>query len=188
MYANIPFGHLKSNYKHMKTSILLLMCFFVISTLTAQTVFKSPKYGYSFTVPDGWRVKDEIYLPGTDAKIVDDKGNSFVVTIRPLPADYKNVTSKSLLEKSSNEELVELWAASYNDAYVLKRGSTFIADKEFYYVHMSFPFKGSLRLIHKMFMYNWKGNTVSIDCASISSMTSETSVYFEMMLKTFKFP
>jgi hypothetical protein len=173
----------------IKTSILVLMSFFAVSsTLTGQTVFKSPKYGYSFTVPDGWRVKDEIYLPGTDAKIVDGKGNSFIVTVKPLPADYRNVSAKSLLEKSSNEELVELWASSYDNAYVLKRGSTFIADKEFYYVHMSFPYEGNLRLIHKMFMYNWKGNTVTIDCASISSMTAETSVYFEMMLKTLRLP
>lgn len=164
------------------------MSFFVITTNTGQTVFKSAKYGYSLTIPDGWRVKNEIYFPGTDVKIVDDKGNSFIVTVKPLPAEFKNVTAKSLLEKSSNEELIELWAASYDNAYVLKRGSTFIADKEFYYVHMSFPFEGSLRLIHKMFMYNWKGNTVSIDCASISSMTAETSVYFELMLKTFRFP
>ena len=172
----------------MKISILLIMSFFVITTLTGQTVYKSPKYGYSLTIPDGWRVKNEIYFPGTDVKIVDDKGNSFIVTVKPLPAEFKNVTAKSLLEKSSNEELIELWAASYDNAYVLKRGSTFIADKEFYYVHISFPFEGSLRLIHKMFMYNWKGNTVTIDCASISSMTAETSVYFELMLKTFRFP
>lgn len=172
----------------MKTSILFIMSFFIISNLIGQTVFKSAKYGYSFTIPDGWRVKEEIYLPGTDAKIVDDKGNSFIVTVRPLPTEYKYVSAKSLLEKSSNSELVELWAASYDNAYVLKRGSTFIADKEFYYVHMSFPFEGSLRLIHKMFMYNWKGNTVTIDCASISSMTTETSVYFELMLKTLRFP
>jgi hypothetical protein len=172
----------------MKTSILFFVSFFIISNLTGQTVFKSAKYGYSFAIPDGWRVKEEIYLPGTDAKIVDDKGNSFIVTVRPLPAEYKTVSAKSLLEKSSNAELVELWAASYDNAYVLKRGSTFIADKEFYYVHMSFPFEGSLRLIHKMFMHNWKGNTITIDCASISSMTSETSVYFELMLKTLRFP
>ena len=164
------------------------MSFLALGTLTGQTVFKSSKYGYSFTIPEGWRVKDEIFLPGTDAKIVDDRGNSFVVTVKPLPAEFKSTNVITLLEKSSNEELIELWASSYDNAYVLKRGSTFIADREFYYVHMSFPFEGNQRLIHKMFMYNWKGYSVSIDCASISSMTSETSVYFEMMLKTFRFP
>ena len=171
-----------------KTSNLLLMFLLATTILKGQTVFKSPKYGYSFTIPDGWHVKDEIYFPGTDAKIVDGRGNSFVVTVKPFPLESKDVVVKTLLEKSSNEELMELWAAAYDDAYVLRRGSTFIAGREFYYVHMSLPFKGDLRMIHKMFMYNWEGYSVSIDCASISSMTGDTSPYFQLMLETLRLP
>ena len=172
----------------MKASGLFLLSFFVINTITGQTLFKSAKYGYSFTIPAGWRVKDQIVLPGTDAKIVDDKGNSFIITINPLPVEYKNTTSKSLLEKATDQDLIELWASAYDNAYILRRGAKMVNGKEFYFVHMSCPFEGSLRLIHKMFMYNWKGNSVSIDCASISNMTAETSVYFDVMLETFRFP
>jgi len=172
----------------MKAISLLLISFLFIGTITSQTVFKSQKYGYSFTIPSGWRIKDQIVMPGTDAKIVDDRGNSFIVKVTQLPAEYKYTTSKSLLEKATDQDLIELWAAAYDNAYILKRGSTIVDGKEFYFDHMSCPFEGSLRLIHKMFMYNWKGYSFSIDCASISSMTSETSVYFDVMLNTFKFP
>jgi hypothetical protein len=172
----------------MKAISLLLISFLFIGTITSQTVFKSQKYGYSFTIPSGWRIKDQIVMPGTDAKIVDDRGNSFIVKVTQLPEEYKYTTSKSLLEKATDQDLIELWAAAYDNAYILKRGSTIVDGKEFYFVHMSCPFEGSLRLIHKMFMYNWKGYSFSIDCAAISSMTSETSVYFDVMLNTFKFP
>lgn len=171
----------------MKAIFFLLIFPMFIGTLTGQTLFRSQKYGYSFTIPDGWQIKNQIVLPGTDAKIVDNRGNSLIVTVTQLPADYKYTTSKNLLEKASDQELIEIWAATYDNAYILKRGSTIVDGKEFYFVHMSCPFEGSLRLIHKMFMYNWKGYSFSIDCASISSMTYETSVYFDVMLNTFKF-
>lgn len=172
----------------MKTLILCFALLLIVCHLAGQTVFKSPKYGYSFTIPSGWRVKDNILVPGTDVKIVDDRGNSFIVSVNQLPDEYKYTTSKSLLEKATDQELIELWAATYDNAYILKRGCTIVDGKEFYFVHMSYPFEGSLRLIHKMFMYNWKGYSFSIDCASISSMTAETSVYFDVMLETFRFP
>jgi hypothetical protein len=166
-----------------------LLFFFGLFTqhLFAQQLFQSSKYGYSFIIPDGWRIKNQIVLPDTDAKIVDDKGNSFIVSVKPLPAEFKGTTSVSLLSKASDQDLIDLWAPSYDNSYVLRRGTTVIGGKEFYFVHMSCPFEGNLRLIHKMFMYNWKGNSISIDCASISSMTAETSVYFDVMIRSFKF-
>ena len=172
----------------MKTLALLIFPLLFVGTITGQTVFKSQKYSYSFTIPNGWRVKDQIIMPGTDAKIVDDRNNQFIVKVTQLPAEFKYTTIKSLLDKASDQELIELWAATYDNAYILKRGSTIVDGKEFYFVHMSCPFEGSLRLIHKMFMYNWKGYSFSINCASISSMTAETSVYFDVMLHTFSFP
>jgi len=36
-------------------------------------------------------------------------------------------------------------------------------------------------------MHNLNGISISIDCASISSMTEETSVYFDVMIRSFKF-
>jgi len=176
------------NSSKMKTIILCLTSVLLAGTLAGQTIFKSQKYGYSFTIPSGWRIKDNIVVPGTDVKIVDDKGNSFIVSVNQLPAEYKYTTTKNLLEKATDQELIEIWAAAYDNAYILKRGITIVGGKDFYFVHMSYPFEGNLRLIHKMFMYNWKGYSFSIDCASISSMTAETSVYFDVMLETFRFP
>ena len=171
----------------MKSLALLSIVFFLNTSISGQNVFKSSNYGYSFILPDGWRIKNKIIMPDTDAKIVDDRGNSFIVTIKPLPKQYKNISSVKLLSAASDQELLNIWTPAYNESYILRRGATFIGGKEFYFVHVSCPFEGRLRLIHKMFMYNYNGNSISIDCASISSMTEETSVYFDVMLSTFKF-
>jgi hypothetical protein len=171
----------------MKYFILLNLLSFTIKSTSAQQLFKSSKYGYTFIIPDGWRIKNQIVLPDTDAKVVDDKGNSFIVSINPLPSEYKQTTSVKLLSKATDQDLIDIWAASYGNTYVLRRGITVVGGKEFYFVHLSSPFEGNLRLIHKMFMHNWNGYSISIDCASISSMTAETSVYFDVMLQSFKF-
>lgn len=162
-----------------------LSCF--LQYTSAQQNFRSTKYGYSFTIPDGWRIKNQIVLPDTDAKIVDDRGNSFIISINRLPAEYKQTTSVKLLSKASDQDLIDIWAPSYDNSYILRRGITVIGGKEFYFVHMSSPFEGNLRLIHKMFMHNLNGISISIDCASISSMTEETSVYFDVIIHSFKF-
>lgn len=171
----------------MKTNALILILWFTSITLFAQEVFKSSKYGYSFIIPDGWHVKSKIVLPETDAKIVDDRGNSFVVTIKPLTEAYKKVSAVKLFSDATDQELIDIFAPSYDNSYILRRGITVVGGKDFYFVHMSCPFEGNLRLIHKMFMCNRNGYSISIDCASISSMTEETSVYFDVMLRSFKF-
>lgn len=171
----------------MSRFILLCLFGFFAKNIAAQQVFQSSMYGYSFIIPEGWHVKSHIILPETDAKIVDDRGNSFIVTVKPLPSEFKGTTSINLLSKASDQDLIDLWVPSYDNSYVLRRGITIIGGKEFYFVHMSCPFEGNLRLIHKIFMHNWNGLSVSIDCASISSMSLETSVYFDLMLRSFKF-
>ena len=166
-------------------SLLISVCLFM--NLEAQQKFSSDRYGYSFTIPNGWRVKSQIIMPDTDAKIVDDRGNSLIVSLKALPADYKRVTAIEILSKSTDQDLIDIWFPTYDNAYVLKRGISVIGGKEFYFAHISCPFEGNLRLIHKMYMYNWKGRSISIDCASISSMTHETSVFFDVMLHSFEF-
>ena len=171
----------------MIKSLLFLVGTFLMLSSEAQEKFKSPKYGYSLTIPTGWRLKTQTIMPDTDAKIVDDRGNSLVVSIRDMPNDYKKVSAIEILSKASDQDLIDIWFPSYDDIYILRRGITVIGGKEFYFAHLSCPFEGSLRLIHKMYMYNWNGRSISIDCTSISSMTNETSVYFDVMLHTFQF-
>ena len=89
--------------------------------------------------------------------------------------------------RSSNNDFILSILIGWPNAYILRRGITVIGGKEFYFVHLSSPFEGNLRLIHKMFMHNLNGISISIDCASISSMTEETSVYFDVMIHSFKF-
>ena len=170
----------------MKSTILLAFITLAAHSSNAQHLFKSPRYKYSFTIPPGWRVKDEIVMPDTDAKIVDDRGNSLIITINPLPSEFKNTSVIKLISMSSDQDLLDMWASAYGKSYILRRGTTILSGREFYFVHMSCPFKDDLRIIHKMYMYNWKGNSLSIDCASISSMEDEASVYFDVMIRTLK--
>lgn len=166
--------------------LLLLSAIPLVHDSFAQQYHKSSKYGYSFMVPTGWRIKEQIALPDTDSKVVDDRGNSLIVSINPLPEKSRQVIVTKILSAATDQELIDMWAATYGRSYILRRGVTIISGKEFYFVHMSCPFKDGLRLVHKMYMYNWKGKSISIDCASISSMEDETSVYFDLMIRTFK--
>lgn len=166
---------------------LLILGLFIFFQSEAQQKFTSAKYGYSFVFPPGWRIKTQITMPDTDAKIVDDRGNSFIVTIKSLPAEFRKISAIELLSKSTDQDLIDIWFSSFDNSYILRRGITVVGGKEFYFVHISCPFDDNLRLIHKMYMYNWNGRSISIDCASISSMTNETSVYFDVMLHTFHF-
>lgn len=110
--------------------ILLFSSFSVIS----QTKFTSSTYNYSFIIPDGWHVKDKIYNPDVDAKIVDGKGNSFIVSIKTFPTSTK-LTIKQQMTPLSTEEHEEQFNAVYGSAQIVKRGTYSIDLKEFYYLH-----------------------------------------------------
>lgn len=80
------------NFYNNQTGVVCLTLFvFLYSTLQvfSQTKFTSSKYNYSFIIPDGWHVKDKIFNPDVDAKIVDGKGNSFIVSIKTFPTATK---------------------------------------------------------------------------------------------------
>lgn len=171
----------------MKKLICIAAFLVILPYCYGQKSFKSSLYGYSFIIPDGWAIKDKIYAPSVDVKIVDGKGNSFVISVQSLPADLIGVTTKEMFSNATDSELINTFCAAYDDCKILKRGTTFISGKEFYYIHRSDPFQDGLRLIHKMFMYNYKSKGYSIDCAAISSMTIDTSPFFDLMLSTFKF-
>lgn len=171
----------------MKKLICIAAFLVILPYCYGQKSFKSSVYGYSFIIPDGWSIKDKIYTPGVDVKIVDGKGNSFVISVQSLPTDLIGVTTKEMFSNATNEELKNAFCAAYDDCQILKRGTTFINGKEFYYIHFSDPFQDGLRLINKMFIYNYKSHGYSLNCSAISSMTIDTSPFFDLMLSTFKF-
>ena len=110
--------------------VLLLTSLNVFS----QTKFTSAKYNYSFIIPDGWHVKDKIFNPDVDAKIVDGKGNSFIVSIKTFPTTTKQ-TIKQQMVPITTQELEEQFNAVYGTARIVKRGTFIIDLKEFYYLH-----------------------------------------------------
>ena len=162
--------------------LLLLTSLNVIS----QTKFTSAKYNYSFIIPDGWHVKDKIFNPEVDAKIVDGKGNSFIVSIKTFPTSTK-LTVKQQMESTTNQEMEEQFNAVYGTAKVIKRGSVFVGLKECYYIHLLTPFQDGLQLYHKNFYYSEGYRILSIDACSIETYLYETTPAFALMIDTFKF-
>ena len=157
-----------------------------ISTISGQTKFASSKYNYSFIIPDGWHVKDKIYNPDVDAKIVDGKGNSFIVSIKTFTTATK-LTIKQQMAPITTQELEEQFNAVYGTARIVKRGNFIIDLKEFYYLHMLTPFENGLQLYHKQFAYSYGNRVLTIDACSIETYLDETTPAFAIMLDTFKF-
>lgn len=152
----------------------------------SQTKFTSSKYNYSFIFPDGWHQKDKIFNPDVDAKIVDDKGNSFIVSVKTFPTSTK-LTAKQQMESISNQQMEEQFNAVYGTTKIVKRGVFFVGLKEFYYIHLLTPYKNGLKLYHKEFYYSEGYKILTIDACSIETYTDETAPAFAIMLDTFKF-
>lgn len=162
--------------------VLLLTSLNVFS----QTKFASSKYNYSFIFPDGWHQKDKIFNPDVDAKIVDDKGNSFIVSVKTFPTSTK-LTAKQQMESISNKQMEEQFNAVYGTTEIVKRGNVIVGLKEFYYFHLLTPFQDGLQLYHKQFIYSEGYRVLSIDACSIETYTDETAPAFAIMIDTFKF-
>lgn len=165
-----------------------LFFFLLLASLNvfSQTKFTSSKYNYSFIIPDGWHQKDKIFNPDVDAKIVDDKGNSFIVSVKTFPTSTK-LTAKQQMESISNKQMEEQFNAVYGTTEIVKRGIVFIGLKEFYYFHLLTPYIDGYQLYHKQFIYSEGYRVLSIDACSIETYTDETAPAFAIMIDTFKF-
>lgn len=170
----------------MKSIILIIALFTVSITISGQTKFSSKNYNYSFVIPDGWHSKEKIMNPDVDAKIVDGKGNSFIVSVKSFPTS-SDLTATQMMEGVTNHELEEQFNAVYGETTIVKRGTVFFSSKEFYYYHLLTPFTGNLKLYHKQFLYNEGYKILSIDACAIETNVDETSPAFSIMLSTFEF-
>jgi len=174
----------------MKTTKMLKYLIIVLITvpgnLMGQTKFSSNRYTYSFIIPEGWYQKDQINNPDVDAKIVDGKGNSFIVSIKTFPTST-NQTAKQQLENTTNQQLEEQFNAVYGETKIVKRGTLNIGQKEFYYFHMLTPYIDGYKLYHKMFYYSEGFKMMTIDGCSIETYLNETSPAFAIMISTFEF-
>jgi hypothetical protein len=166
-----------------KLFILLLLISF---SLCGQTKFISSKYNYSFIIPEGWHVKDQIFNPDVDAKIVDGKGNSFIVSIKTFPT-AENYTAAELLQSNSDKELEEQFNAVFGTTKIVKKGIVQIDFKDFCYLHLLTPFQKGLNLYHKQFLFNSGKRMLTIDACSIETYMFETTPAFAIMIDTFRF-
>lgn len=165
--------------------ILFFLLVVVPLNLLGQTKFISSKYNYSFVFPDGWYQKDKIFIPDVDAKIVDNKGNSFVVSVKTFPTATQ-LTAKQQLAMTSNQALEEQFNAVYSTTKIVKRGSFLIGLKEFYYFHLLTPYAEDHKLYHKLFFYSEGFRMLTIDACAIDSYIDETSPAFVIMISTFE--
>ena len=165
---------------------LYILLFLISLNVFSQTKFTSTKYNYSFIIPDGWHAKDKIFNHDVDAKIVDGKGNSFIVSIKTFPTATK-LSIKQQMAPISTQELEEQFNAVYGTARIVKRGTFLIDLKEFYYLHLLTPFQNGLQLYHKQFAYSYGNRVFTIDACSIETYLDETTPAFAIMLDTFKF-
>lgn len=131
-------------------------------------------------------MKDKIFNPDVDAKIVDGKGNSFIVSIKTFPTATK-LTATQQMESTTNQEMEEQFNAVYGNAKIVKRGSVLVDLKECYYFHLLTPFKDGLQFYHKQFIYSEGYRILSIDASSIETYLDETTPAFALMIDTFKF-
>ena len=154
--------------------------------MMGQTRFTSNKYNYSFVFPEGWHRKDKIQSPDVDAKIVDGKGNSFIVSVKSFPTST-NLTAKQQMEDASIQELEEQFNAVYGETKIVKRGTVYIGLQEFYYIHLLTPFQDGFKLYHKLFYYSEGYKMISIDAAAIETYIPETSPAFAIMISSFEF-
>jgi hypothetical protein len=169
----------------MIRKLLFLLIIFPI-TIFGQTKLTSTHYNYSFIIPDGWYAKDKIYNPNVDSKIVDGKGNSFIVAIQKFPTSTK-LTATQQMSGYTNEELEEQFNAVYGTTKVVKRGTVFVGLKEFYYIHLLTPFQDGYQLYHKQFLYCEGSKMLSFDACSNENYLDETTPAFAIMIDTFKF-
>lgn len=165
---------------------LLFLLILIPITNFSQTKFTSAKYNYSFIIPDGWHVKDKIFNPDVDAKIVDGKGNSFIVSVKTFPTATK-LTARQQMETTTNRDLEEQFNAVYGTAKIVKRGVVYVGLKECYYIHLLTPFQDGYKLYHKQFLFSEGYRILSIDACSIETYVDETTPAFAIMIDTFKF-
>jgi hypothetical protein len=133
--------------------ILILLLLAVPFNLLGQTIFVSTKFSYSFVIPDGWYSKDKIYNPDVDAKIVDGKGNSLIVSLKSFPTSTK-LTARQQMEHTSNQAMEVQFNAVYGETKIAKRGVVSVSSKEFYYIHLRTPYTDGYKLYHKLFYYS----------------------------------
>lgn len=175
------------NFKFTMSKTVVFVFFLIATTCSySQTKFTSTKSDYSFVIPEGWYKKEKIYSPDVEAKIIDGKGNSFIVTVMPNPApEFK--TASQMMKGLTNQELKEQFDGLHGETTILKRGVIYLDGVEFYYIFMYTPFEGRLKLLHKQYAAIYKNKIISIDACAIENFVDETTPVFALMLNTFKF-
>ena len=119
-------------------------------------------------------------------KLLTEKRNSLVVAVEEFDEIIPK-TAKGLYEEISTVQLEEMFKGIFGEASctIIKRGTTYISGKEFYYIHSLGDTKNG-QMLHKTFVYCYGNRNITINAACFTSDTLELSPYLAVMLISFK--
>ena len=167
---------------------IVVICFVSILPFLAfsQNVFKGKKLNYSFTIPAGWYMKNEMYSASTDGKVIDGKGNSFIVTIQNASVPNSQTAVEYFGTKSSIE-LESLFSQSDNKVKILARNTVVIDGKAFYYIYTMTTYTDGFKTYDKSYSYNLKTYSIVLNACCLEKYINETKSIFAQIISSFKF-
>ena len=157
-----------------------------IFSFTQTTTYRSPKFGYSFTIPKGWKKSDNISFKNVDTKIVDGKGNSFIVCVEEFDEPIGK-TAKEIYEEISTSQLEEMSKGVFGEGScnIIRRGTVYLNGKEFYYIHSIDDGKNG-KLLQKMYVYCYGNKNITLNASCFNSSSLEISPFLAVMITSFK--
>lgn len=170
----------------MKKILLLFLCLYFPLLAFNQTTFKGKKLNYSFTIPSGWHIKDNFYSQETDGKIIDGKGNSFIVTISKT--DQANTqTAEKYFGSYTTSELETLLSSEVGKVKIIERKTYIIDSKTYYYIYHLTTASDGFKTYSKMYFYNLKYYCIVLNATCLEKYIYETKTAFAQIIASFKY-
>jgi hypothetical protein len=115
--------------------IIFIFLAFNFNFANSQTIWKSNKYNYQVEIPKGFKI---IQATGAnvDFKVGNITGNSIVIVVKKIPAEYKNYTIHEIL--GDLDGYANYWKQgadeTFNTPKLMKYGKTKINNYDAYWI------------------------------------------------------
>ena len=167
--------------------MLLMISFLVGFNYTySQTPYHNSKFGYSFTIPEGWKVKDEQTSYDNDLKLVNGKGSSVVINVDKLTPDINNRTAKDIYDQFTDSQLLEMYRAMIPSIKLINRGSVDYNGIEFYYINLEIPQGTAPHMLSKIFVVHSEGKRYVFTFNCLYDLESSNLIQFHTVLNSIK--
>jgi hypothetical protein len=151
-----------------------------------QEAFTSTKYNYSFTIPVGWFKKDIYYNTGIDAKIIDGKGNSFVVSVSSKTNN--NTLNDDFTSLSNSDIETQLSTVLHlTGVTVISRSFVNIDKNQFYLIESKADLEKGGSTYSRMYTC-YKGKlSITLTATAMDYMRATINPTLDKILQSFKF-